>query len=192
MTSTATSQPVSTSLLDPTKFPQSISATNIHISLTYNTLDTSSVLSSIRSPTSGANVLFLGTTRDNFSGRPVSRLSYQAYPALALKSFHAIAEEALRKFVGTETEQGLEKVAITHRLGEVSVCQESIAVAVSAGHRKKAWEGAEWVLERCKESVEVWKLEVFADETEGSQWRANSERNTDGKLVKSGKDGVGS
>ena len=73
---------------------------------------------------------------------------------------------------------GLEKVCLQHRLGEVAIEEESIAVAVSAGHRSPAWQGAEDALERCKERVEIWKLESFADDGDG-QWRAN--RNTDGE-----------
>ena len=160
--------------VDPSSFPQIVTSQDgrCNVSLTYDAISSSDVLRSIRSPAAGANVLFLGTTRDTFEGRAVSRLSYSAYPALALKSFLDIAQRAQSQFE-------LEKVHIVHRLGTVAVAEESIAVAVSAGHRGPAWRGAEEILERCKERVEVWKMEEFENEGPG-EWRANKEGNSEG------------
>lgn len=162
-------------------FPQALTskAGICTVSLTYDPLSSDTILRSIRSPAAGANVLFLGTTRNSFNGRAVSKLSYSAYPALALKSFLSIAERVHSEF-------GLEKVYIEHRLGVVEVEEESIAVAVSAGHRGPAWKGAEEILERCKERVEVWKMEEFEGEADGSgEWRANKDTNSDGKMTAS-------
>lgn len=168
-------------LLDASRFPQLLESADgmCTVSLTYDSLSSDAILRNIRSPAAGANVLFLGTTRNSFDGRAVSRLSYSAYPALALKSFLSIAERARSKF-------SLEKVCIVHRLGVVEVEEESIAVAVSTGHRGPAWKGAEEILERCKERAEVWKLEEFEGDAEGSgEWRANKDQNSDGKVVAS-------
>ena len=163
----------SSGILDPANFPQRLESETIYISLVYDPLDIPAYLRFIRSAAAGANVLFLGTTRDNFDNRPVSRLSYSAYPSLALKSLYAIAEDSQKK-------HGLRKVVIVHRLGEVKVEEESIAVAVSSGHRASAWKGAEDILERVKARAEIWKREWFADtgEVEEGVWRAN--QNTDG------------
>lgn len=59
-----------------------------------------------------------------------------------------------------------------HRLGVVPVGEDSILIAVSSPHRKAAWAAGEEALEKCKEKVEVWKLEEFGGE-EGGVWRAN-------------------
>ncbi len=170
----------SSSVLDPSNFPQSLESETILISLVYDPLDIPAYLRFTRSPTAGANVLFLGTTRNNFDHRPVSRLSYSAYPSLALKSLHTIAEDVQKK-------HGLEKVAIVHRLGEVKIEEESIAVVVSSGHRTSAWIAAEEILERVKARAEIWKREWFADtgEVEEGIWRANRDRDGHGGVVKS-------
>ncbi len=167
----------SSSILDPSNFPQTVSNQTIYVSLVYDPLDTAAYLRFVRSPTAGANVLFLGTTRNHFDSRPVSRLSYSAYPSLALKSLYAIAEDVQRK-------HGLEKVVIVHRLGEVKVEEESIAVAVSSGHRAAGWAGAEEILERVKARAEIWKREWFADTgtQEESVWRANKDRDAQGNI----------
>jgi molybdopterin synthase catalytic subunit len=168
----------SSSVLDPTNFPQTLDSESIYISLVYEPLDISTYLRFARSPSAGANVLFLGTTRNNFDHRPVSRLSYSAYPSLALKSLYAIAEDVHKK-------HGLEKVVIVHRLGEVKIEEESIAVVVSSGHRSSAWKAAEETLERVKARAEIWKREWFADtgEVEEGVWRANRDRDGHGNIV---------
>jgi len=173
------SLPSSTSsILDPANFPQTLSSATIFTSLVYDSLDTAAYLRFTRSPAAGANVLFLGTTRNSFDSRPVSRLSYSAYPSLALKSLYAIAEDVQRK-------HGLEKVVIVHRLGEVRIEEESIAVAVSSGHRASGWKGAEEILERVKARAEIWKREWFSDtgDVEEGVWRANKDRDAEGNIL---------
>ncbi|KAL4820974.1 Molybdopterin biosynthesis MoaE [Aspergillus spinulosporus] len=165
--------------LDPTTYPRTLTTTHgptctpLHLELTYHPLSPTTALQHVSSPSSGANILFLGTTRDTFDNRLVARLSYTSYPALALKSLHKISAEAVEKF-------GLNGVYIAHRLGEVPVGEASIVVAVGAGHRGEAWRGAEWVLEVVKERVEVWKREEFVDG--GMEWRENRERDGFGRL----------
>jgi molybdopterin synthase catalytic subunit len=170
--------PKTSSVLDPANFPQTLDSPTIYISLVYDPLDIPAYLKFTRSPTAGANILFLGTTRNNFDHRPVSRLSYSAYPSLALKSLYAIAEDVQKK-------HGLEKVAIVHRMGEVKVEEESIAVAVSSGHRSAGWKGAEEILERVKARAEIWKREWFSDtgEMEEGVWRANRDRDAQGNII---------
>ena len=88
-----------------------------------------------------------------------------------------IAEDAVGRY-------GLAGVCVAHRVGEVPVGETSIGVGVSAGHRGPAFEGGEEVLERCKERLEVWKKEVFGDESEqGGEgvWRANAEWDREGR-----------
>ncbi|KAH0844204.1 Molybdopterin synthase catalytic subunit [Fonsecaea pedrosoi] len=179
-TQTSSASTATTSVLNPSNFPQTLSSDTIYVSLVYDPLDIPSYLRFTRSPTAGANVLFLGTTRNNFDHRPVSRLSYSAYPSLALKSLYAIAEDVQKK-------HGLEKVVIAHRLGEVNVEEESIAVSVSSGHRASGWAGAEEILERVKARAEIWKREWFADtgEVEEGVWRANRDTDGHGNVLKS-------
>ncbi|PYH93430.1 molybdopterin synthase large subunit CnxH [Aspergillus ellipticus CBS 707.79] len=162
--------------LDPTTYPRTTTnpALNTHITLTYTPLDPNAALTKISSPNAGANVLFLGTTRNSFEDRPVSQLSYTAYPPLALKTLSGIAEEAVKK-------HGLLGVVIGHRLGDVPIGESSIVIAVSAGHRGAAWRAGEEVLELCKEKAEIWKKEVFVDGD--AEWRANRDRDAEGELV---------
>jgi molybdopterin synthase catalytic subunit len=169
--------PESTSKLDSSSFPQTLTTESIQIELRYSPINIPACIAFTRSPTAGANVLFLGTTRNNFENRPVTRLSYSAYPKLALKSLLAIAEDVRAK-------HSLEKVMIVHRLGEVGIEEESIAVSVSSGHRQAGWMGSEEILERVKARAEIWKQEWFGDgEVEEGVWRANRDRDGRGNAT---------
>ncbi|KAG9500142.1 hypothetical protein J7337_008610 [Fusarium musae] len=141
-----------------------LSEQNCYVALTHDHLNAQAIMDRVRSPSAGAIVLFAGTTRDNFAGKPVKELQYTAYHPRALKSMMAIAKDVRDK-------HGLRGVAMIHRLGPVPIAEESILIAVSSPHRQAAWRAGEEALEECKSKVEVWKREEF--EGEGGIWRAN-------------------
>ncbi|KAH7185657.1 Molybdopterin biosynthesis MoaE [Fusarium flagelliforme] len=135
-----------------------------YVALTHDHLNAQAIMDRVRSPSAGAIVLFAGTTRDNFAGKPVKELQYTAYHPRALRSMLAIAKDIRDK-------HGLRGVAMIHRLGAVPIGEESILIAVSSPHRQAAWRAGEEALEECKNKVEVWKREEF--EGEEGVWRAN-------------------
>jgi len=137
----------------------------IYVALTEDELDPKFIMDRVRSPQCGAIVLFAGTTRDNFGGKPVKHLAYEAYAPLALRTMTSIAKEL-------KTKHDVHKIAMVHRLGVVPIAEESILIAVSTPHRQAAWRAGEEALELVKERVEVWKMEEFGGE-EGGVWRAN-------------------
>ena len=93
-------------------------------------------------------------------------LDYEAYPEMALPSLKSIAIQAKQKWL-------LFGVAVTHRLGRVPTGEESILIAVSSGHRREAWEAAEWILEEVKRKTEIWKRETYDDPDQEPEWKAN-------------------
>ncbi|KAH8667396.1 Molybdopterin biosynthesis MoaE [Tricladium varicosporioides] len=137
---------------------------NCYVALTNDHLNAQSVMDKVRSPKAGAIVLFAGTTRDNFAGKPVKELQYTSYEPRALQTMLTICKTVKEK-------HSLTGIAMIHRLGVVPIAEESILIAVSSPHRQEAWRAGEEALEECKEKVEVWKKEEFSGE-EGV-WRAN-------------------
>jgi len=101
-------------------------------------------------------------------GKTVIHLDYEAYPEMAIPSLKTIAIEAKKKW-------GLFGVVVTHRLGRVPIGEESILIAVSAGHRREAWDAAEWILEEVKAKTEIWKRESYADPSQEPQWKENAD-----------------
>jgi molybdopterin synthase catalytic subunit len=103
----------------------------------------------------GAVVTFLGIVRDNAQGRAIDYLEYSAYAPMARREMSAIADEVRERW-------GL-PCAIWHRVGRLQIGEASVAIAVAAPHRHQAFEACEWVLNRVKETVPIWKKEVARD-----------------------------
>eukprot|EP00162_Nutomonas_longa_P000085 comp10103_c0_seq1/m.11996 comp10103_c0_seq1/g.11996 ORF comp10103_c0_seq1/g.11996 comp10103_c0_seq1/m.11996 type:complete len:146 (+) comp10103_c0_seq1:289-726(+) len=113
----------------------------------------------------GAICTFDGLTRDNFENKTVVHLEYEAYEAMALKVMRHISEEAIEKF-------GVKGVVIVHRLGSVKVGEISVKIQILSAHRKEGIEGMEYVINRVKATVPIWKKEIYTD---GSIWKQNNE-----------------
>jgi len=90
----------------------------------------------------------------------VQFLEYEAYEALAEREMRRIAEEAARRWP-------VLRLAAVHRLGRLNVGETSIAIAVSAPHRADAFAAARFVIDTLKQSVPIWKKEVWGD---GEEW----------------------
>ena len=132
------------------------------IELTHNTLDPEKVTAQVRRDTNGAVVTFLGTTRDNFEGKTVLSLEYEAFDAMAVNKLEEVRQEMMAEF-------GLEQLAISHRIGTVGIGEISLVVAVGSPHRKDAFYACHKTVDRIKEVVPIWKKEVYQD---GSRWVA--------------------
>jgi len=117
-------------------------------------IDVAAVTAAVARPSAGATVTFVGTTRDHNDGRRVSRLEYEAYTEMALAEMRRIGETAQQRWP-------IEKVAIVHRIGVVPLGEASVVIAVSAGHRRDAFEACHFAIDRLKEVVPIWKKEYF-------------------------------
>jgi molybdopterin synthase catalytic subunit len=132
------------------------------IELTHNTLEPEKVTAKVRKDTNGAVVTFLGTTRDNFEGKRVLKLEYEAFEEMALNKMEEIRGEL-------QVEFQLEDIAISHRIGTVPIGEISLVIAVAAPHRKEAFFACHKAVDRIKEIVPIWKKEVYDD---GARWVA--------------------
>ena len=52
----------------------------------------------MRASTNGAVVTFLGTTRDNFEGKGVLTLEYEAFDEMAVKKLEEVRQELMSEF----------------------------------------------------------------------------------------------
>ena len=132
------------------------------IELTAQLLDPEQFTSAVRRNTNGAVVTFLGTTRDNFDGKRVLTLEYEAFDEMAVKKLEEVRQELLAEF-------GLDEIAIGHRTGTVGIGEISLVVAVGSPHRKEGFDACHKAVDRIKEVVPIWKKEVYED---GSRWVA--------------------
>lgn len=134
--------------------------------LTNDPIDSQQVSDLVRRACCGALVTFDGMTRDNFEGKEVVELAYEAYVPMALEEMKRIKKRAEEAFPGN-------CCAIVHRLGIVPVKESSVVIAVSSPHRKEAFNCCSSVLEEIKATLPVWKKEVYAEDR--SQWKENAE-----------------
>jgi molybdopterin synthase catalytic subunit len=119
-------------------------------------IDLDEVLDSVKSPEAGAIDVFIGTTRNHSDGRKVLSLECEAYEPMAVKLMEAIGAEARRRW-------GIDRFAIVHRVGRVEVGDPSVVIAVSAVHRREAFEACRYVIDALKRDIPIWKKEVFSD-----------------------------
>ena len=133
------------------------------IQLQHDPIDIGELVSSVQSSKSGAILLFQGVTRDNFKGRKVVRLEYEAYDEMALLEMNKIKEEVHRRWPTV-------LISMTHRLGVVPVGECSVAIAVSSPHRQAAYEANRFAIDALKSQVPIWKKEIYTD---GNVWKEN-------------------
>ncbi|HWQ68436.1 MAG TPA: molybdenum cofactor biosynthesis protein MoaE [Patescibacteria group bacterium] len=114
----------------------------------------------VKRSSSGAVATFLGVVREQTRGRQVRYLEYEAYPEMAIPKMREIADEIRRKWE-------VDEIAIVHRIGRLQIGEASVAIAVSAPHRREALAACAYAIDRLKEIVPIWKKEVWTD---GEEW----------------------
>ncbi len=122
--------------------------------ITDDEIDADEVVSRVGSDRDGAVVVFHGITRDHNEGRSVLWLEYEAYSPMAENMMTRIIAEMRDKWE-------IGDVAVCHRTGRVDIGQTSMVLAVSAAHRRPAFESALYFIDRLKEVVPIWKKEYF-------------------------------
>ena len=107
----------------------------------------------------GAVVGFAGVVRDHDGGRGVLRLEYSAHPHAEQVLFEVLAEVAAGA-------PGVRAVAASHRVGPLEIGDAALVAAVSADHRRAAFETCARLVDTIKERLPVWKHQFFADCTD--------------------------
>jgi molybdopterin synthase catalytic subunit len=128
--------------------------------LTERPLDTSEVAREVADDRAGGIATFVGTVRNHSRGRTVHYLEYEAYGGMAEKVMAELA-------AGLKERYDLCEVAILHRVGRVEIGEPSVAIAVSAPHRADALAACKDAIDTLKETVPLWKKEVYEG---GEEW----------------------
>jgi len=123
-------------------------------------LSVQAAIDEVASPDAGAIATFVGTTRRRSRDREVVRLEYEAYEGMAEAEMERIAGEL-------RTKHDLHAVAIHHRVGVVGIGETSVVIAISAPHRAAALEACREAIDTLKQTVPLWKKEVYEG---GEEW----------------------
>jgi MoaE-MoaD fusion protein len=128
--------------------------------LSEESLDLNAAIAEVHSEQAGAIATFVGTTRIDSRGRTVRHLDYEAYAGMAEKVMAEIADDLLQRY-------DLCAIAIHHRVGRVPIGEPSVVIAVSAPHRHDALAACRDAIDTLKETVPLWKKEVYEG---GEEW----------------------
>ena len=128
--------------------------------LTRDPIDIRAVSQRLLRPEDGAVVHFEGVVRNNTKGRATNLLDYECYEAMAIQTMAGIGREIAASFA-------IGRIGMVHRLGRMQIGETSVAVIVTAPHRRPAFEAALEGINRLKRLVPIWKKEYFAD---GEVW----------------------
>lgn len=101
-------------------------------------------------PEDGAIVTFLGKVRAN--GNKVIGLYLEYYPGMTERVLRKIAHTALARWP-------INKIAISHRVGEIEADGHIVFVGVSSYHRNSAFIAAEYIMDMLKNEAPFWKKE---------------------------------
>ncbi|MFP6674825.1 MAG: molybdenum cofactor biosynthesis protein MoaE [Pirellulaceae bacterium] len=126
------------------------------IDLTHEPIDTAQLLARVGDRRAGAIVLFVGVTREFTDDRQTSHLEYECYPEMAQTKLEELVSQVRKRWEVCD-------IALVHRLGRVDLGEASVAIAVSSAHRKTAFEAGQWLIDRLKAQVPIWKCENWAD-----------------------------
>ena len=121
-------------------------------------IDTAALVAEVARGANGATLLFIGTVRDVNDDRPVTGIEYSAYRSMAEREMADIVREASDKFGTTD-------IIVEHRLGELTVGDASVAIAIAHPRRGAAYDASRYVIEQLKKRVPIWKLEHYVDGT---------------------------
>ncbi len=132
----------------------------IDIQLSTEPLDISHCINLVQSPECGGIDVFIGTVRSQTKGKQVVQLEFEAYERMAVKEMRKIAEEAMSKWP-------VHKIAVHHRTGVLQIGEVPVVIAVSAAHRDAAFHACRYIIDTLKQTVPIWKKEVFED---GEVW----------------------
>lgn len=132
-----------------------------HFAVVEGPIDERALRAAVEDPGAGAILTFFGTTRNRTGGRPVEYLEYEAYEPLALRQMEAIAAEIRQRW------PEVKGIALVHRVGHLEIGEASIGIAVSTPHRAQAFAACRYAIDRAKETLPVWKKEVWEG---GEEW----------------------
>jgi molybdopterin synthase catalytic subunit len=117
---------------------------------------------SVADDTVGGTAMFIGTVRNQTQGKKVLRLEFEAYVPMAMNEMQKIAEHITATYHAVH-------VSMHHRVGVLEVGEIPVIIAVSTPHRKAAFDACQYAIDTLKETVPIWKKEIFED---GEIWVA--------------------
>lgn len=133
---------------------------DVDIQLKEASLNPEECMQFVDSASAGSMNIFVGKVRNHTGGKPVTRLDFEAYAPMAISEMKKIAHQAFDRWP-------VQKLSIHHRIGTLTIGEIAVVIAVTTPHRKAGFEACAFVIDTLKETVPIWKKEIFED---GEVW----------------------
>ena len=131
----------------------------VRAEVTESPISVTELADAVQDAAAGAVVTFEGVVRNHDAERAVTGIGYSCHPT---------AGQIVEQIAQDVAQQGrVRALGVVHRVGDLSVGEAALAVAVSSDHRAEAFAVCQ-IVEEVKERLPVWKRQTFTDGS--SQW----------------------
>lgn len=134
----------------------------IEVNISEEPLNVQECIDKVIAPDCGGIDVFIGTVRNATKGNTVIRLDFEAYERMALKEMQKLANQAIEKWA-------VKNIVIHHRVGALAIGDIPVIICVSAAHRDAAFDACRYIIDTLKQTVPIWKKEIFEN---GEVWVA--------------------
>ena len=131
------------------------SARVVRAEVTAAPISVTELADAVQDAAAGAVVTFEGVVRNHDADRAVTGIGYSCHPT---------AGQVVEQIAQDVAQQGrVRALGVVHRVGDLSVGEAALAVAVSSDHRAEAFAVCSEIVEEVKMRLPVWKRQTFTD-----------------------------
>ena len=136
------------------------SARVVRAEVTEAPISVTELADAVHDAAAGAVVTFEGVVRNHDAERAVTGIGYSCHPT---------AGQVVEQIAQDVAQQGrVRALGVVHRVGNLTIGDAALAVAVSSDHRAEAFAVCSEIVEEVKMRLPVWKRQTFTDGS--AQW----------------------
>ena len=131
------------------------SARVVRAEVTEAPISVTELADAVQDAAAGAVVTFEGVVRNHDADRAVTGIGYSCHPT---------AGQIVEQIARDVAERGrVRALGVVHRVGNLTIGDAALAVAVSSDHRAEAFAVCSEIVEEVKMRLPVWKRQTFTD-----------------------------
>jgi molybdopterin synthase catalytic subunit len=124
------------------------------IEITHKPISPEEVVNKTKGDNSGCVVTYVGLIRNQSQGKTVLAVEYN--------DSAGTAENVLREIAGiAKSRWPVNNIAISHRVGKLSVGEINLVVAVASAHRREGFAACRYIVDRFKQKLPTQKRETY-------------------------------
>jgi len=126
------------------------------IKITENPISPESIVSKVKTDSSGCVVTYVGLIRNHSQDKQVLSVEYKDPEGTAENSLREIANEIRQKWT-------VNNLAIYHRIGKLNVGDINLVVAIASTHRQEGFAACQYAIDQFKNKLPTQKKETYVD-----------------------------